>query len=165
MKIAVLSDIHDHTRNLATALGQINESAAEILFCLGDLCEPSTLAQMAAGFSKTMHVVRGNNDGDWLLHERIVADHGHVTLHGQIAELDLGGSKIALNHYPRIAGRLAESGSYDAVFSGHDHRRYSKLVGRTLWANPGDVVGRFGAPGFGLYDTEAREFSHVDLAH
>lgn len=164
MKLAVLSDIHDNIWNLETALRQVRDSGAEVLLFLGDFCAPFTLAQIAEGFAGPVHAVFGNNDGDTFLLSRVAAKHAQVTLHGQLAELDLGGRKIALNHYPDIARRLAESGAYDAVFSGHDHQRYVHHIGRTLWANPGDLMGRFGQPGFGLYDTGGGEFSHVDLA-
>lgn len=163
MKIAVLSDIHDHLHHLAPALRQVGELKAEALLFLGDFCAPFTLAQMAEGFGGPVHAVFGNNDGDTFLLSRVAGKHSHVTLHGQLAELELGGRRIALNHYPEIARRLAESGAYDAVFSGHDHQRYVHQVGRTLWANPGELMGRFGNPGFGIYQTETGEFSHVDL--
>lgn len=131
---------------------------------LGDFCAPFTLAQLAEGFSGPIHVVFGNNDGDTFLISKVASKYPHVTLHGQLAEIEVGGKKVGLNHYPDIARRLAESGAYDAVFSGHDHQRYIHRIGRTLWANPGEVMGRFGQPGFGLWDTGTMEFSHVDLA-
>ena len=84
-----------------------------------------------------------------------------MTLHGQFAELEAGGRKIALNHYPDIARRVAESNAYDAVFSGHDHRRYIHQTGRTVWANPGEVMGRYGVVSFGVYDTDDNSFRHV----
>jgi hypothetical protein len=163
MKIAVLSDIHDRLDHLAAALGQVEAAGAEVLLFLGDFCAPFTLGQLAEGFSGPIHVVFGNNDGDLFLISRVAGKHTHVTLHGQLAELELDGCKIGLNHYPDISRRLAESGAYDAVFSGHDHQRYVHQIGRTLWANPGEIMGRFGNPSFGVYDTGSREFSHVDL--
>ncbi|HSJ04995.1 MAG TPA: YfcE family phosphodiesterase [Verrucomicrobium sp.] len=163
MKIAVLSDIHDNLTNLAAATRQVADIQAEALLFLGDFCAPFTLAQLAESFSGPIHVVFGNNDGDLFLISRVAGKHTHVTLHGQLAELELGGRKIGLNHYPDISRRLAESGAYDAVFSGHDHQRYVHQIGKTLWANPGEVMGRFGKPSFGVYDTMSGEFSHVDL--
>ncbi|MEM0897623.1 MAG: metallophosphoesterase family protein, partial [Verrucomicrobiota bacterium] len=59
--------------------------------------------------------------------------------------------------------RLAESGAYDAVFSGHDHQRYFHQIGETLWANPGEIMGRFGTPSIGIFDSESGHFSHLDL--
>ncbi len=164
MKIAVLSDVHDNLPNLDKALRRANGAGAEVMLFLGDFCAPFTLAQMAEGFSGPIHVVFGNNDGDLFLISRIASQHSHVTLHGQYAELEIGGRKLAMNHYPEIAKRVAESGVMDAVFSGHDHKRYVHQLGRTLWANPGEIMGRFGKPSIGLYDTVSGEFSHVDLA-
>ena len=142
MRIAVLSDIHDNIWNLETALDDVNERGAEALVFLGDFCAPFTLAQIGESFDGDVHAVFGNNDGD---------------------ELELGGKRIALNHYPDLARRLAESGAYDAVFSGHNHERQHETIGGTLWANPGEVMGRFGSPSYGLYDTETNTFEHVDI--
>ncbi len=164
MKIAVLSDIHDQSLNLATALDQVRGESAARLFFLGDFCAPFTLTQLAEGFDGTIDVVFGNNDGDAFLLCKNAARHAHVTLHGHLAQLEVDGRRIALHHYPDVAERLAESGAYDAVFSGHDHRRYAHRKGAVLWANPGEVMGRFGEPSFGLYDTRTGEFVHVAIA-
>ncbi|MBP7949255.1 MAG: YfcE family phosphodiesterase [Verrucomicrobiales bacterium] len=160
MKIAVLSDIHDHLHHLAAVLQRVRQGGAQRLLFLGDFCAPFTLAELAAGFSGPIDAVLGNNDGDPLLLSRIAAQHDRVTLHGQFAELELDGKKIALNHYPDIARRLAESQAFDAVFSGHDHRRYVHAVGRTLWANPGEIMGRFGTVSFGWHETQSGAFTH-----
>ena len=77
------------------------------------------------------------------------------------SELEIDGLKIALQHYPELGQRLAESGAYDAVFTGHDHQRYQEQIGETLWANPGEIMGRFGTVSYGLFETEARVFEHV----
>jgi len=164
MKIAILSDSHDNIWNLETALGQVAERNAEVLLFLGDFCAPFTLAQIAEGFPVgPIHAVLGNNDGDPLMLERIASGHEHVTLHGPFAEVEFGGRHIALNHYPDIARRVAQSGAHDAVFSGHDHRKYAERFGDTLWANPGEIMGRFGEPSFGIYDTETGGFEHVSV--
>jgi len=164
MLIAVASDIHDNIWNFERALADIGGRGAEAMLFLGDFCAPFTLSQMAEGFAGPIHVVFGNNDGDPFLLSTNAAKHAHVTLHGLMAELELGGRRVALNHYPQIAQRLAESGAYDAVFSGHDHKRAVATVGRTLWANPGEVMGRFGRPSWGLYDSGKGTFEHVEIA-
>jgi hypothetical protein len=69
---------------------------------------------------------------------------------------------VAINHYPAIARGLAE-GNYNAVFYGHDHTSFNGEVGATLLANPGEIMGRFGTPSFGIYDTEANSFRHVPI--
>ncbi|MFW5796750.1 MAG: YfcE family phosphodiesterase, partial [Alkalispirochaeta sp.] len=160
MKIAVLSDIHDNIWNLETALKAVGECGAERLFFLGDFCAPFTLAQIGDAFSGPTDAVFGNNDGDTFLLSTIAGKYPQVTLHGLLAELEIAGLRIALNHYPDIARGLARSGQYDAVFSGHDHKKYTEIHGECLWANPGEVMGRFGEPSWGLFDTETRSFDH-----
>ena len=77
-----------------------------------------------------------------------------MTLHGEFAELGLGGRKIAATHYPAIAAGLAASDRYDLVCCGHSHRVTEDKVGETLLINPGEVMGRFGRSTYVLYDTD-----------
>ncbi len=66
MKFAICSDVHDNVWALAKALPLMEE--ADSLLFLVDFCAHFTLVQMAEGFSRPIHVVWGNNDGDkWLL--------------------------------------------------------------------------------------------------
>lgn len=165
MLIAVMSDVHDNVWNLADALEKANAAgAAELIFC-GDFCAPFTLMQIAQGFAGPVHCVFGNNDGDPRLLLRNAEAAGNVTIHGQYAELKLGGRRIAVNHYPEIARRLVESGQFDLVCYGHDHRSHVEQVGAAVLANPGEVMGRFGRPTFGLYDCATGEFSLRDVRH
>ncbi len=164
MKIAVFSDIHDHLGNLSAALAHPDIPSCGALLFLGDFCAPFTLAHLAEGFPhRPVHAVFGNNDGDPFLLSQIASRFAHVTLHGHYAELELGGQLIALNHYPDISKRIAEGPAFHAVFSGHDHRRYAHRIGNTLWANPGEIMGRFGNPSFGIYDSSENSFHHFDI--
>jgi putative phosphoesterase len=151
MRIAILSDIHDNIWQLDSVLSRVHGADA-LIFC-GDFCAPFTLTQLAQGFAGPVHVVWGNNDGDkWLLTRNAITA-GNVTLHGELAELELDGRKIAANHYPHIARQLAESGNYDLVAYGHDHTAHLEHLGRTVLLNPGEVMGRFGKSTFAWYDT------------
>lgn len=162
MRIAVLSDIHDNIWNLQRLLPEL-EGLDHLVFC-GDLCAPFSLQMIAEGFAGPVHVTLGNNDGDVLLLARVAAKHTHVTLAAPLGELEVAGQTLAYVHYPELAAGLAAQGRYDAVFCGHSHRPELHTVGKTLLANPGDVMGRFGEPGYGVYDTEARTFSRHLLA-
>ncbi len=164
MKVAVLSDVHDRLDHLKSALERVSVLRPERLFFLGDFCAPFSLAALAEGYTEgPIDAVFGNNDGDHFLLCQIAGKHTHVTFHAPLAELDVAGRKVALHHYPEIGKRLAESGAYDAVFSGHDHQRYVHTIGETLWANPGELMGRLGAPGFGVWDSKTNTFEHVIL--
>ena len=161
MRIAVCSDIHDNIWVLEKLLKRISGWDG-LLFC-GDFCAPFTLAQMAEGFDGPVHVVWGNNDGDkWLLTKNATGADP-VTLHGDLAELEIGGRSLAVNHYPAIARGLAGSGSYDAVFYGHDHTSRVERIGNCLLLNPGEVMGRFGRSTFAVYDPETNQGEILDV--
>jgi len=160
MKIAVLSDIHDNIWKLETLLACME--ADTLIFC-GDFCAPFTLAQIAEGFAGPIHVVFGNNDGDKLLLARVAGKYPHVTLHGDFAELELDGRRVAVIHYPEIGRALAQGGVYDLVCHGHSHERVVEQVGKTVRVNPGEVMGRFGLSTYALYDTTAGQAEIVEV--
>lgn len=162
MDVAVLSDIHDNIWNLERALDKIRALGVTRVFFLGDFCAPFTLKQLAEGSRGQVDVIFGNNDGDTHLLTRVASDHANVVLYGQFAELEVEGRRIALTHYPDIARGLAE-GNYDAVFYGHDHTRFSGEVGTTILVNPGEIMGRFGSPSFGVYNSGDQSFGHISI--
>ncbi len=154
MKLVVCSDIHDNIWALERALDSMR--SADALVCCGDLCAPFTLVQLAESVAVPLHVVWGNNDGDkWLL-TRQAARFGHVQLHGELAEIELDGVRIAANHYPTIAQGLGRSGRYDLVCYGHDHTPFQERLNGVLLLNPGELMGRFGKSTYAVFDTDTR---------
>ncbi len=161
MIIAILSDAHDNIWNLEKVLPRLQQ-AGMMIYC-GDLCAPFSLQMLVDGFAKPIHCVLGNNDGDALLIGRIAAKAGNVTLYQGMGHIEVEGKRIAFAHYPNIGGALARSGQYDVVFHGHTHRRVIETVGQTLSVNPGEVMGRYGEPSYGLYDTATGEFTYQEI--
>lgn len=150
MRIAILSDVHDNIWKLETLLAELE--ADTLIFC-GDFCAPFTLAQIAEGFARPIHVVFGNNDGDQFLLARVAGGFAHVTLHGDFADLTIDGKRVAVTHYPEIGKALAQGDIYDLVCHGHSHERVLERTGQTLRVNPGEVMGRFGLSTYAIYDT------------
>jgi uncharacterized protein len=163
MQLAILSDIHDNIWKL-DAVWPHAAAAEAFLFC-GDLCSPFTLDRLARGAGdRPLHVVWGNNEGDVRLMLKVTAGLGNLTLHGPLAELEFDGLRVAVNHYPEIARRLAESGAYDLVCYGHDHKAHEeRLSGGSLLLNPGEVMGMYGRSTFVLFDTTSRAVSFVEI--
>ncbi|MFH0810665.1 MAG: YfcE family phosphodiesterase [Pseudomonadota bacterium] len=151
MRVAVLSDSHDHVTNTRCAVSLAAERGATHLFHCGDLVAPFMLRELAA-FPGPVHVVFGNNDGDILLMTRVAADCPNLTLHGQLGGHDLDGREIAFTHTPNIARPLAASGLFSAVFFGHTHLVLQEYLGGCLLLNPGDIMGKDGRPSFALYN-------------
>ena len=161
MRIAILSDIHDNIWKLAVALGRLGD--ADALICCGDLCAPFIVPQLAEEFAGPIHIVFGNNDGDRFRIAQQAQRFGHVAIHGELAELTLGGKRIAVHHYDDVGKLIAATGRYDVVCYGHNHRFETERVGRTLGINPGEIMGRFGTSTYVIYDTESDEATRYEV--
>lgn len=153
MKAAVLSDSHDNIWKLDSALPRLRQ--ADVIIHCGDLCSPFMVKRLAAGVGDTpVHIVWGNNDGDRFRISQISKAFKHVTLHGELAVLQLESIRVAVNHYPEIAEGLAASGDFDLVLYGHDHTRRQEMVGECLLLNPGELMGMNGASTIAEVDLE-----------
>lgn len=157
-KIAIFSDSHDQLQHLESALQGARAAGAEVLLHCGDLCAPFMLARMAQKFAGQIHVVFGNNDGDGRLLQTIAAQYPHVTLSGIYTEVTIGNRTIGLIHYPEPAQRIAQSGQLDLVCYGHNHQKRHEQIGRCHLVNPGELLGMYGAPTWGLYDTVSHTY-------
>ncbi len=144
MKIALLSDIHDHVWNLKKALNTVALQRTDTLLFCGDLCAPFVIHLLGEGYTKPIHMVLGNNDGDVAALINNAAQYPQIQLHGEYYRGELGGKTIAMNHYPDKARKLAEQGNYDIVCYGHNHTLNEERTGSTLLLNPGPVMGYHG---------------------
>ncbi|TXT30051.1 MAG: phosphodiesterase [Planctomycetota bacterium] len=161
MIIGVLSDIHDNLANLRSALRILqNGGAAELVFC-GDFCSPIPARELAS-FAGPIHCVLGNGDGDPLTIAGF-ANHTHLKLYGPYADIEVGGSRIAITHYPIYGQALARTGDYAAVFSGHTHEYRQEQFGNCVWLNPGEVMGWKGRPTCATYDTSSRLVQRLEI--
>jgi putative phosphoesterase len=153
MRLAILSDTHNHKANLQRAIIQLRQEKIETVLHCGDLTEIET-ALLLVEFR--LIVTFGN--GDWnanqirqnLMYYR--ADNfGDIVYQGE-----LDGVKIAATHghLEGLAESLVESGEYAYVFTGHSHRRKDEMVRTTRLINPGALGGMH---------VEKRSFVILDL--
>ena len=163
MRIAVMSDSHDHLENLRNALNLIKaENAEQIIHC-GDFVAPFVLKELIAT-GIPANGVFGNNDGDqFLLTRTALQSDGLIRLAGLIGETTANGLRIAYTHQWPVAEGLAATGKYDLVCFGHSHTFFKDQAGNTLILNPGEIMGKDGAPGFCLVDTETRDISRIRI--
>lgn len=155
MRVALLSDIHDHITHLLQALLAAREHECTHLLYMGDMARLSTFRTLREEWSYAIDLVFGNNEYELAAFQRAAQQWRSTTLHGDSADVMLDGRRIYLTHFPWTAAKAAESGEYDAVFFGHTHVPEILNMGNTLIANPGEVYGRQGAPTIGVYDTES----------
>jgi putative phosphoesterase len=164
MLIGVFSDVHDNLENLRRALAMFKKRGVEALIFCGDFCSPIPSRVMAAEFEGDIHVVFGNGDGDRFAIANVAkTQFPHLKLHGEHAELEFDGVKIAVTHYPFYAQALARTGDYQAVFSGHTHVQNEQRFGDCLWLNPGEILGWQGPATCAIYDTLTKTAEVVAL--
>jgi putative phosphoesterase len=150
MKVAIVSDSHDHGDLLARAMDLARDWGARAVFHCGDVIGANTLRR-ALAVGLPMHVIHGNNLGDIPAMMRLAFESGgRLVYHGAEAAVDLAGRRLFMIHYPHLARGMAMTGEYDAVFCGHSHLAAIEQVdnlrgGRTVMVNPGTVAG-FGEP-------------------
>lgn len=156
MRIAVLSDSHDHIPNLHHAVQRANQEQADLLLHCGDLISPFMLRYLHA-FRGPVHLIYGNNIGDQhLIATRCGPVFANLHHHGSHGAIIINGWRIAMNHYPDLARQLALSGKYDLVCYGHDHLFHSESIGDCLLVNPGDLLGKDECPSFALVNLEQK---------
>jgi putative phosphoesterase len=155
MKIAIISDSHDNVPNIDEALKIMQAKGVELIIHCGDVCAPSVLKYLGENFTGPIHLSYGNVDGDKPKMQELATPN--ITLHGEVGGLAIDNLKIAFTHFPDNGRKLAESGKYNLVFYGHNHKPWEEVIGQTKLANPGTLAGLFARPTFALYDTETKK--------
>jgi len=162
MKIGIISDTHDHTRNLQAALEVLQaEEVTTILHC-GDVCGPEII-RILQGFD--VWVAEGNVDRQLGLTQAVkqMLKPGRLAWFHRPA---LDGVSLAMVHGDdeEALGSLITSGQYAYVLHGHTHRRQDKMVGRTRAINPGALGGtRWQGRSFCILDLATGQARFVEL--
>ena len=162
LKIGVISDSHDNIGNLKKAFVMMKEQGVEVLIHCGDFCAPFMIKELEdSGFK--VHCVFGNTD-DRFFSTRIADKSENIILHGDLGELELGGKRIGITHFPKLAKGLACTNDYDYVFFGHNHIKSLEDVNGCKLVNPGELAGYKNKSSFAIIDTSTDkvEFSDVE---
>lgn len=162
MRIAVISDSHDNIWKLRKALPYL--AAADLTLHCGDIISAFMVIALIKGTEgKPVHMVWGNNDGDKAFLAEVASKSDHIHLHGDYAFLNQNGVSIAVNHYPKVARGLAQSGTYDLVCYGHDHTANAEWVGNTMLLNPGELMGMSNRPTLAVFNTKSKTVEFIEV--
>lgn len=163
MKIAIMSDTHDHIANLRAAFEEIRRHGAEAIIHCGDFVSPFMVEEIAS-LGLPVFGVFGNNDGDRVKLVKNSSECGvPFVFHSDVARFELDGCRIAVTHFKETAEDIASSGLYDLVCFGHTHRFLEKQIEACLLLNPGEMMGKKEEIGFCIFDTSSRESVHISL--
>lgn len=168
MKLAVISDTHDHKDNILKVVSILNERNVDALIHCGDYVAPFVkrwFDGLNDNIKKNFCGVWGNNDG-----ERVVLKQNL----GQICDIvgmeinkDFDGKKVFAAHMPtqETIEALANSKKYDIILSGHTHNLVNKKYDNgVLVINPGEVCGYLsGKASFVIIDTNKMIAEIIEL--
>jgi len=168
MKIAVMSDSHDHKTNILRAVNIINERKVDALIHCGDFVSPFVkkwFDKLNDSIKKNFYGVFGNNDG-----ERVglkINLKGVCDISGMEINKEIFGKKIFTAHMPNLktVEALIKSGEYDIILFGHTHNIFKKRFENGVLAlNPGEVCGYLTSIAtFAIVDTEKLEAEIIEI--
>lgn len=159
MKIALLSDAHDHTNHLLSALVCARETGCERIIFLGDMVHLQTFVTLREEWDGPIDLVFGNNEYEWEAFNRYAETSSDTTLHGEYGSVTIDNLRIFFTHLPTTAARAQRSGMFDIVLYGHTHVSEVLQQDGMIIANPGEIQGRRGHPTIGVLDTIERQIT------
>jgi putative phosphoesterase len=137
MKIGVISDTHDNLPKIKKAVELFNAEGVQLVIHAGDIIAPFA-AEAISELRCRVIAVLGNNDGEKIILAKKFENIGE--LHPNMAQIEVGGKKIAVVHYSDTVEALAVSGQFDIVIYGHTHKIDVRKE-KTLVVNPGECGG------------------------
>jgi len=136
MQLGIVSDTHDHHRNVRQAVEIFNEHGVQYVLHAGDITSAATIGLLAGLRDSKLIAVFGNCDADRAsLKTAIEAIGGEV--HSDSYQGQLDGKTICMAHKPDTVGAALDRGTCDLVIHGHTHCQDIRQAGRTLVINPG----------------------------
>jgi len=165
MLIGLIADTHDNLPMVDKAVKKLNEMNVGLVLHAGDYVAPFVIPKFKKLKAKLIGVF-GNNDGDHELLKKRFNEYEDLEVHGNFAEIIVGGLKIALLHgdEEELLEALINSQSFDIVVHGHIHKAEVYQKGKTLIVNPGEVCGYLsGKSTIALLDTDRREAEIIEL--
>lgn len=170
MKIAVISDTHDHKDNILRAVSIMNKREVEALIHCGDYVSPFVkrwFDNLNDEIKDNFYGVFGNNDGERLFLKKNLGQICKFPQNANELIIELAGKKIFISHMPtqKTIDALATSGKFNIILTGHTHSLESrKYDNNVLVINPGEVCGYLtGKSTFAIVDTEKMETEIIEL--
>jgi predicted phosphodiesterase len=111
MQIGIISDTHDHHRNVIRAVEIFNERGVEYVLHAGDIVAPFTAKPFAELRDAKFIAVFGNNDGEKLFLKSTIEGFGGE-IHEYCHKGEIAGKTIYMTHMHHSIDEIAASGMY-----------------------------------------------------
>jgi uncharacterized protein len=154
MKIGIISDSHNNTKNLETAYNFFKKNKINHVIHCGDVTDSKMLDVMNK-FNITTHLVLGNMDNPDIIDDS--SEYEKIIHHGITMQEMFEDKQIAACHTPHTSAELFMLNKFDVIFYGHTHKKRIENTKQTLIVCPGEILGRIGQPSLALYDTSTNK--------
>ncbi|MEN8152630.1 MAG: YfcE family phosphodiesterase [Acidobacteriota bacterium] len=161
LKIAIISDSHDNTKSLKTAVKIANEHKCSYFFHLGDIVSPYS-AKFLGKFNGVVKGVFGNCDGDRVELTRVFNNFGGE-INNPPYKFSIDGKSFVLMHEPYLLEEIIKSSEFDYVFYGHLHKVDKRKIGKTNVLNPGESSGFKKISNFFIMDLFTNNFEKFEI--
>lgn len=168
MKIAVISDSHDHKDNILKAVEIMNERKVDALIHCGDYVSPFVkmwFDNLHDSIKNNFYGVWGNNDGERVFLKQNLGQICDIV--GMELNKEFDDKRVFAAHMPtqETIDALAHSEKYDIILTGHTHALVNKKTEKgVLVLNPGEACGYLsGRSTFAIIDTNKMEAEIIDL--
>ena len=152
MRIGVVSDTHNHLRNVGKIVELFNAARVERVVHTGDITQAKTVTLLGA-LRAPLTGVYGNNDVERKALETAARASG-ITLAEPPLFLEWGARRLAVVHDP-LDIEAAWPREHDVILHGHNHRTVIERKERCLIFNPGECAGMLvGHNSVGVLDLE-----------
>ena len=139
MNIGIISDTHDHHRNVIEAVKIFNANDVDYVLHAGDIVSPFTAKAFAQLEKAHFIAVFGNNEGEKLFLTSVINDFGGE-IHEHCYKRVLADRHIYMTHLHHDVDEIVKSQMHDLVIYGHTHRQDIRRDGKTLVVNPGETT-------------------------
>jgi len=136
MRIGIVSDSHNSSKNVAKAVNIFNEEKVEYVLHAGDFGSASVAGEFAGLQTAKFIAVYGNCDSDKASLQRAIADFGGEIHESHYAD-QIGDRKVYMTHRPDTIDDIIATSDYDLVIFGHTHDPVIRKQLNTLVVNPG----------------------------
>lgn len=137
MRVGIISDTHGQVDFTRPAVRMFESLDVERVFHCGDIGSPEVVELFARW---PTDFVFGNCDTEQRALRSVIERAGQVC-HGEFADLEIEGIRIALlhSHDRRLFAASIGSGRYGTICYGHTHVAAVEKRGDTLLVNPGAI--------------------------
>lgn len=164
MKIAILSDVHDHRDNLGLFLKDVQKHNIEQIFHLWDYWAPWLSVKPLVDIGIPVTGIWWNNDGEkWKITKLFENTKDCKIFWTVYGSTETDWKKIFMVHYDNLHKTIAKSGDFDLVLYGHNHTRDLYKEWETLVCNPWAICWNKQSASYAIYDTKEHSIVHIEL--